>query len=392
MTRPRLVYLCNAIDEITCRERGINSDSPAATQKVIQIASALAEAGVQPIILSLGRGRQYGSWRWHPAHVRRTGRQVVLYAPFLDAPLLTHVVTMICLLPLVWRLKRKASDGIAMLAYNWLPHYLLALELGRKLGYRLFLDLEDGHVPSMPSIRGRLARAAGKRINVLCKDGAILATSSLETQYPESRTMCCYGVAGLPGPVRPWSGKLRVLLGGTLQQDTGAGLFIDAVAELRRREDPALADLEFIVTGKGAMAQAIEALETAGVHPQVQFKGRLSRQAYLEMLDGVHVGLSLKLGSSELGDTTFPSKVIEIASAGLLLLTTRVSDVPQLFSEDEAVYLTSETYLELADAIHWLLGNREQAAAMAKRGADRVQDVCAQSHVGRDFRNFLFPN
>ena len=69
-----------------------------------------------------------------------------------------------------------------------------------------------------------------------------------------------------------------------------------------------------------------------------------------------------------------------------------MSDVPQLFSEDEAVYLTSETYLELADAIHWLLGNREQAAAMAKRGADRVQDVCAQSHVGRDFRNFLFPN
>ena len=63
MTRPRLVYLCNAIDEITCRERGINSDSPAATLKVLQIASALADAGVQPIILSLGRGRQYGGWR-----------------------------------------------------------------------------------------------------------------------------------------------------------------------------------------------------------------------------------------------------------------------------------------------------------------------------------------
>jgi hypothetical protein len=390
MNRPRLVYLSNAIDEITCRERGINSDSPAATGKVFQVTSALANAGVRPIILSMGRGQQHGSWRWHRAHVRRTGGQVVMYAPFLDAPLLTHVVTLMGLLPLVWRLNRKASASIAILAYNWLPHYLLALELSRQLGYRLFLDLEDGHVPSMPGLRGRLARAAGRRINMLCKDGAILATSSLAAQYPVPRTLCCYGVAGLPGPVRKWSGKLRVLLGGTLQEDTGAGLFIDAVAELRGRQDPALADLEFIVTGKGAMEQAIKALVTSGGHPQVQFKGRLSRQAYLEMLDGIHVGLCLKLGASELGDTTFPSKVIEIASAGMLLLTTRVSDVPRLFSDEEALYLSSETSLDLANAIHWLLAHREQAAAMASRGAIQIQAVCAQSRVGRDLKSFFF--
>ena len=40
MTRPRLAYLCNAIDEATCLERGITSVSPAATEKVLQVASA----------------------------------------------------------------------------------------------------------------------------------------------------------------------------------------------------------------------------------------------------------------------------------------------------------------------------------------------------------------
>ena len=107
MTRPRLAYLCNAIDEATCLERGITSDSPAATEKVLQVASALVNAGVRPIILSMGRGRQHGSWRWHRAKVRRTGRLVVLYAPFMDAPILTHIVTILFLLPLVWRLKCK---------------------------------------------------------------------------------------------------------------------------------------------------------------------------------------------------------------------------------------------------------------------------------------------
>jgi spore maturation protein CgeB len=108
------------------------------------------------------------------------------------------------------------------------------------------------------------------------------------------------------------------------------------------------------------------------------------------MLDGIHVGLCLKLGASELGETTFPSKVIEIASAGMLLLTTRVSDVPRLFSDEEALYLSSETPLDLANAIHWLLAHREQAAAMASRGAIQIQAVCAQSRVGRDLKNFFF--
>jgi glycosyltransferase involved in cell wall biosynthesis len=392
MTRPRMAYLCNAIDEATCLERGITSDSPAATEKVLQVASALFNAGVRPIILSMGRGRQHGSWRWHRARVRRTGRLIVVYAPFMDAPILTHIVSILFLLPLVWRLRCKAPAGLVLLAYNWLPYYLPALELARQLGYRLFLDLEDGHVTDMPGVKGRVVRTAARRINELCKGGALLAASSLSTQYPGSRTMCCYGVAGFPDPARPWSGKLRVLLGGTLQEDTGAGLFIDAVAQLRQRDDPTLEDLELIVTGKGAMAQDIEAIASISGWPKVKFKGKLSRNAYRDMLKGVHVGLCLKLGSSDLGHTTFPSKVIEMASSGMLLLTTRVSDIPSLFSDEEALYLSADTPKDLADALHWLLNNRGHAAEMACRGSARIQAACAQDQVGQDLKSFFFPS
>jgi len=391
MTHARLVYLCNAIDDFTCRERGITSDSPAATQKVLQISSALADTGVRPIVLSMGRGRQNGSWRWHRAQVRRTGRRViVVYAPFFDAPFLTHLVTMLCLLPLVWRLTRQAPAGMALLVYNRLPYYLPSIELAHRLGCRLFLDLEDGHAPSMHGLSGRFVTAIASRINSLCVCGALLATSSLASQYSGPRTLCCYGVAGASGPARQWGGKLRVLLGGTLQHDSGASLFIEAVAELRRRDDPAFCNLEFIVTGKGPMAKSIEALALAGGCPELEFKGRLSRESYRDMLDNVHIGLSLNLGSSDLGYTTFPSKVIQIASSGMLLLTTRVSDIPRLLNEEEALYLSAETPQALADALHWILSNREHAAAIASRGKSKIKHICSQEQVGRKLKSFFF--
>jgi glycosyltransferase involved in cell wall biosynthesis len=181
-----------------------------------------------------------------------------------------------------------------------------------------------------------------------------------------------------------------VLLGGTLQDDTGASLFIDAVNELSRREDPALENLQFVVTGKGAMAQNINAIATTVSRPSVLFKGSLTRQAYKDMLDVIHVGLCLKLSSSDLGHTTFPSKVIEIASSGMLLLTTRVSDVSRLFSDEEALYLTSETPEGLADALHWLLNHRDFAAAMALRGSAKIHSTCAPERVGQDLKHFFF--
>jgi glycosyltransferase involved in cell wall biosynthesis len=341
-------------------------------------------------VLSMGRGQQRGSWRWHSAGVRRVGRHVVVYAPFFDAPLLTHLVTMLFLLPLVWRLIRSTSAGTVLLAYNRLPHYLPALELAYRLGYRLFLDLEDGDVSSMLGLRGKVIKFVGRRINALCSNGALLATSSLTKQYPGLRTMCCYGVADSSGHVRTWNGNLYVLLGGTLQHDTGAGLFIDAVAELSRRNDPALDNLKFVVTGKGAMAQTIEALAPTLSRPAVLFKGSLSRQSYQEMLSDIHVGLCLKLSASDLGHTTFPSKVVEITSSGMLLLTTKVSDIPRMFSDEEVLYLPSETPGDLADALQWLLHNRDRASVMARRGTARILSTCAQERVGRDLKSFFF--
>lgn len=391
MTILRLIYLCNAIDERTCLERGISSDSPAATQKVLQVSLALRRSGVRAVVLSLGRGRQQGSAKWYPAKIVRAGRVPVVYAPFLDFPVLTHFVSLFGLMPLVWRL-RSGRGSAAILAYNRLPHYLMAMELARLMGLRRFLDLEDGDVTEQGSMLGRwFRRALTARFDRLCTAGGVLAASALGRQYKGERTICCYGVATPGGDNRDWSAKpLVVLLGGTLQRTTGAQLFAEAITYLRMSGSRELGDVEFVVTGKGSMAESLQALAAQEGLPRVQFLGSVSRAEYLRIVLGAHVGLALKLPSSDLADTTFPSKVIELASAGLLVLSTRVSDVPALFREDGAVYLEGESPRELAERLLWLVRNRGALAQRAERGRFYIAETCSSEKVGQFLKRFFF--
>ncbi|MFM2275740.1 MAG: hypothetical protein RL211_1612 [Pseudomonadota bacterium] len=393
MVASRLIYLCNALDEQTCSERSITSDSPAATQKVLQVASALRNSGVVAVVLSLGRGRQQGSGRWYPAKVVRIGGVPIVYAPFFDFPVLTHLVSLVGLLPLIWRL-RFGGGSFALLSYNRLPHYLMAIEMARFLRLRRFLDLEDGDVQeSISTFRRWVAWVLAARFDRLCNAGAMLAASALSRQYAGQRTICCYGVASPVIGDRNWFAKpLVVLLGGTLQRTTGGQLFFDAVNHLRTLALPELADLEFVVTGKGDMADSLQVLGAGDGFPKVKFLGSVPRVDYVRTVQQAHVGMALKLPGSDLADTTFPSKVIELASGGLLVLSTRVSDVPALFREDGAVYVNSEDPKELAERLLWLVRNRDAVAQTAMRGQAYIEEACSPKKVGQFLKEFFFPS
>lgn len=392
MTVLRLIYLCNALDERTRAERGITSDSPAATQKVLQVTSALRNSGVRAVVLSLGRGRQQRTGKWYSAKVAREGGLPIIYAPFFDFPILTQLVSLFGLLPLIWRLRSRHGSA-AILAYNRLPHYLMGMELARLLRFKCFLDLEDGDVQDTgTAFRRWLARALSARFDRICKAGGVLAASALGQQYAGQNTVCCYGVATPADAERDWGAKpLVVLLGGTLQRTTGAQLFADAIRYLRASERPALRDLEFVITGKGDMAASLQALAAQEGLPRVKFLGSVSRGDYVKAVQQAHVGMALKLPSSDLADTTFPSKVIELASAGLLVLSTRVSDVPALFSEDGAIYLNSEDPQELAEQLLWLVDNRDVVTRTAARGQTYIAETCSSEKVGQLLKAFFFP-
>lgn len=392
-SRPLLVYLCNAFEEKTCRERGINSDSPAASKKVFQISAALKSKGVSTVVLSLGRGRQNGTWSWHSAKIVRFERNMMVYAPYFDAPILTHLVSLLGLAIIIWRLKWAKNNPITFLAYNRLPYYLISLIFARIIGAKCFLDLEDGDILTRRfGIKYLIKKARIWSIDFLCNAGSILATSSLSKYSLQKNTLCCYGVSKASSIKKiDWSNKLQIHLGGTLEYSTGANLFIDAVKILRKKNSIYLLNVEFVVTGKGAMAADIHELTRSDEPPLVKYFGSVSNREYEDLKDASHIGLCLKLGTSTLGDSTFPSKVIDITSSGLCLITTRVSDVPKIFSDDEVIYLHDENPETLANKFLWALKNKNQLKEIAKKGQIKAVKICSQESVGDELKKFLFP-
>jgi len=389
--RRTCVYLCNAIDEITLRQRSIDSDSPAATQKVFRLSRALRSTGVRTIILSLGRGRHNGSGRFYRAKAVRCEKVAVVYAPFFQFPVLTHLVTLFGLVPLISRLK-KGSDSAGLLVYNRLPFYILAVIKAHLSGYRCFLDLEDGDIGKTGGWLHLFSHWLLRNFfDAACSEGVVLASRALQNQAPDTRVLCCYGVAEKISQIKDWHEPvINVLLPGTLQESTGVKLFIDALQRLRSGPEKYRNSLNFIITGKGSLANDVSELSRSVKAPNVHFKGSVNRETYLKIVEDTHVGLALKLPSSELGDTTFPSKVVEFAENGLLVLSTRVSDVPQLFGDDGAVFITEENADELVRKLMWIVDNRQQARNIAIQGQQRIVSLCSQSKVAAGLTNLMF--
>lgn len=350
----------------------------------------MRHAGVRGIVLSLGRGRQNGTGRYFPAHVKRVEGVPVIYAPFLDRPLLTHLLSMFALLPLLLRLRQRGLRPV-LLAYNRLVHYWPAMELSRWLGFRAFMDLEDGAIEGEGSrFRQCLTRFMTGRFDTLCNSGAMLAATALGRQYRGNSTICCYGVADVKSGQRsfPEIGELLVHLGGTLQYSTGAQLLIDAIRHMRAM--PNAPKIRFVITGSGELAESLAALASEDGLPAVEFLGKVTRDTYRRVIEEAHVGLALKLQSGDLADTTFPSKVIEIASTGMLLVTTKISDVPLLFGDEGAIYVDEETPSRLAALFKRLDSERSMLGRVAAQGQFRIREHCSRARVGESLKQFFF--
>jgi len=383
----KVIYLCNALDEETKNSRFITTDSPAATKKVFSLCYALKTASVASIILSMGRGRQNGTSMRFPKLRKSINGIDVLYASFWHIPVLTHVVTALSLMLNMRILIKKG--GNVLLVYNCCWHYIPALLLAKLFGLRCFLDLEDGWVDGKQSW---VQKTKASFFNWACNSGSLLACDALKSQVKTDRNLTCYGaVSTLREIKRDWnSDKIQVLFGGSLSEGTGAKLFIEAIEVFMRKYPSTRHSLHVTVVGFGDMTQEIARFATCKTGGMVEFRGSVSNSDYAELLDSNHIGLCLKLSSGPFHDSTFPSKVIELSSNGLLIISTPVSDVPKLFSSEMAILLPSDSAEALADALFWVVKHRQEASFRANRGRDMIVQRFSEEAVGLELRTFLY--
>ena len=384
--KQRFFYISNAFEESVKRLRAISGDSPAASGKVIRLCNAVRTQGGKATIISLGRCRQRGSWKLYPATIRRIERVPVIYAAYYDAPLLTHFVSTCSLLFILLEITRRDS---VLIFYNFLSYYVPSLILHRLTGHRCLMDLEDGCRSDETSLKGRINHFMLRIHNAFCDGGVMLASSALMEQTPLRPAMVCYGVAPVVQSNKDWrTAPLQVLFGGALFKDTGVELFLESLNLLITRRPDIVSKIRLVVTGFGDMSENIR--EAAHTHFKgfVEFRGTVSSKEYIELLHESHVGLCLKMPDMSMGATTFPSKVVEMTAFGLLVVSTKVSDVPSLFTEETGVLLNKACPEYLAQALLDIADFPEKHRNIALQGQRELTSVLSSQRVGAELLAF----
>ena len=380
--------MCNALDDLTRIERGISTDSPAATRKIILMSKAMRLAHVKPIILSMGRGGSIAEWKNYSGIVRRIDSLPFLYIPFTSIPLLSQLISVFGLMYAICKLRLRGVQYLIF--YNRTRAFLPSLLLSSIVGYKNILDIEDGEFRiSSRSFGFGISRIGTHVFDALCVR-ALLACSALKQATSISSTLCYYGaIFNFHKKVKFDAKPLTVLMGGTLCNETGANLLIDTIRKMVSSGFPWLKNIRFEITGKGDSIDEFKKLAKSLVHPEIVVHGRLTDSDYAEVLNRADVGLSLKLNNGPYANTTFPSKVIEYAAAGLLIVSTDISDVHAIFGEG-ALYLKHDDPLGLIRHLEFISTKPNEAFIISVLGQQAVQKVCSPNLVGRELEQFIF--
>lgn len=393
--RRQLYFYGNAISDEVRATRGILTDSPAATRKMIGLCRALRSVGVCATVISMGRGGGTRSGRLFRSKVSRIDGIAVIFGPVWDIPIVSQITSALWLAWIAKRLNRHNRRAVHLM-YNQMSAFLPALVLLRLARANIAVDIEDGPIPNNKVTHARpFGTLSPEFFARFVTGGALLATSALASGTPIRPVKPYYGsISGREDSRSAWDhapeGPLVVLFAGYLNEDTGLAALTGAIRQMRESGDPAFDRLVIKVVGMGPGLDVLHSLNERGNQgPRVDILGRIDNDAYAALLSGAHVGLSLKPVGGKVSETTFPSKTVEYAENGLALIATDISDVRALFG-DTALYLERNDAGDLVDRLRYVLDHPADVAQMAARGQRLVQNRLSYAAAGRALADFLF--
>lgn len=339
----------------------------------------------------MGRGQvgRFGFFRSHQDSVEGIPAHI---GPMLHVPGLSHVLSMLWLAWTAWRLSRRSGQQVHLF-YNQLTFYLPALLVLRAMQKPTAVDIEDGPITTI-ALADSLAQArfgsnvAPARFARFISHGAILANSKLGDGTPLRPVMTYFG-AIQGGAHRSISDDpvVKIVMSGTLESATGADMLIEALTIV----DKVDLGRNIVVTVTGAGSGEARLRDAAQIFHQVRLDvlGRVDRDRYDMIMGKTDIGLSLKLLNLSYSDTTFPSKTLEYAENGLLLISTDISDVRAVFG-NTAWYLTANDPRQLADLLLKAAADPAAARAHGLRGQQLVNDQFSFEKAGTGLRDFFF--
>ncbi len=361
-----------------------------ADNKVFSVCRALRANGCDAVVVSALLNRRSGM---PAAQALRAERVPFVRINSFGRGLAKRFVSSISFLIFCIR-KVKGADRV--LFYNFFPEYILAALYLKIVGNPGIIDVEDGPRADERGPRGAMVRSSYKIMHRLTARKYITVSSRLSRSLGLDRFRAIYGVANSKRTVNlnfsPFSSdRINVLYGGAILPDTGLDLFVECVDHILECYPDA--PITFNISGNydydlmSALAQKVE--KKAGKVAMICHRG-LSLSDYKKMLESMDAGLCLKLASREMGQTTFPSKVVEYSSLGILVISTCVSDVPDIFDDSSAIMLPHENPTSLAEALVSMANDRTGSRERARSGQVVAENRFSAKAVSTSIEELVF--
>lgn len=324
----RIVCLSNVHDDNYTSIRGEQVvPCLSASKRRDLFASVQAAAGTDLIIVSSppkATARRQG--KWLSAVQTHFSYHLQFFAPNWDIPKLR--------IPCSWifyaveALKRTGRGDLVILD-NYELIYVIAAYLLKWFKRPVFLlDYEDGkHLIDRGWARllSSTAECWGRRLI----SGAFVAHPALSSRLPESIPSVL--VPGFVVPLTRCSpcptpdAGVRFLYSGSLDEPRGIDLILDALPMLPKNR------WTLDITGRGPLEHRVtEAARDPRWPNRVRFHGRLSHAAFSTLAQSCHIGLNCQRPSDPISAVTFPSKIFTYLSAGLFVISSRASEVPDI--------------------------------------------------------------
>lgn len=205
-------------------------------------------------------------------------------------------------------------------------------------------------------------RALFRDVDLALCEGPHMARRIMRLGCPEAKVHVQHlGIAleRLPFKPRGWVAgqKLRVLIAGTFTEKKGIPYALQALGSLQRR-----VELEITIVGDVRMESAnsqrekrriLAAIEASGLAGKVRLLGYQPHSKLIELAYEHHVFLAPSV-TAEDGDTEggAPVSIIEMAASGMLVVSTRHCDIPEVIEDGKTGFLANERDVdELTDCL-----------------------------------------
>jgi colanic acid/amylovoran biosynthesis glycosyltransferase len=189
-------------------------------------------------------------------------------------------------------------------------------------------------------------------------------------------------VSDLASRARTWDGirPLRVLIASSFREKKGIPVAIEALANIRRRvplEITLVGDASTYGPEQREKARIVEAIEREGMADAVRHRGYVPHADLLRLALDHDLLVAASMTAADGDSEGTPMALVELAATGIIVVTTRHADIPEIVADEATGFLAEP-------------GDRENLTSALERaigGADRWPSIgaAARAHMTAEF-------